>query len=128
MTTTNNHISADDRVQGLIDHIDSSPENFEHLQVFLHRERQSDCQPDLEFLMVTPTSFGKIELLNVSVEANYVILEIKDCLTQLVGNVRIDISDASPKTFFIRWQDIKQMVLADIATNYSDDEILEFDF
>ena len=128
MKENSNHIDDHDNVQNLIDLMETSPQNYENLQVFLHRERAGNCIQDHEFLMVTPTSFGKIELLNVSVEDNFVILEIKDCCTQLVANVRIDISDESPQTFFICWRDIKNMVMSENKSMLCNDYLLDFDF
>lgn len=87
MKLSNNDIE----VQELVDMITMSPGNYKHLQIFLHSEVTSESHQDYEFLMVTPTSFGKVKLLNLVVEDNFVILEIRDCSTQKVGDVRINI-------------------------------------
>lgn len=126
MQLTNNH--DDDKTQELIDLFESYPDNYKHLQVFLHRERPDDSHQDYEFLMVTPMVFGKVRILNVSVVENFIILEFKDCSTKLVGNVRIDINDNNPQTFFICWQDIRKMVMEETSTNISNDELLDFEF
>ena len=117
-----------DNVQGLIDRIEQAPFAFEHLRIFLKRDGKSNCFENKEYLMVTPTVFGKVQLLDVNVYYNFVILNIIDCSTQLVGNIRIDINDASPQTFFICWQDIKKMVLDETISSYCDNDLLEFDF
>lgn len=78
--------------------------------------------------MVTPTVLGKVKLLDLVVEDNLVILEILDCSTQKVGNIRLNIKDNSPQTFFICWKDIKKMVMDENAIKYNSDEILEFEF
>lgn len=128
MTQTNNHIDNQDEVQGFVDKITRSPENYEHLQVFLHREKTCESHQDYEFLMVTPNVFGKVKLMNLAVEDNFVILEILDCSTQKVGNIRLNIKDNSPQTFFICWKDIKKMVMDENAIKYNSDELLEFEF
>ena len=115
-------------VQGLIDLMENSPDNYKHLQMFLHRERPDYSQQDYEFLMVSPKVFGKVRILNVSVEDDSVTLEFKDCKTQQVGNVRIDINDSSPQTFFICWQDIKKMILDETRSMCGNDEFLDFDY
>lgn len=118
MKLTNKH--CEDKVHAIADLIESSPDNYKHLQVFLHRERPDNYQQDYEFLMVSPKVFGKVRILNIGVEADSIILEFKDCSTQLIGNVKIDIHDASPATFFICWQDIRKMVLDETATISND--------
>jgi hypothetical protein len=128
MTVNKNHISNDDNVQGLIEMMENSLEDYNHLQVFLSRDGISNWSEEDEFLMVTPTSFGKVKLLDVSTEDNFIILRIQDCCTQLSGNVRIDINDNNPQTFFINWKDIRRMVLDETTTNNRSDELLDFDF
>ena len=116
MKETNNQIS-DGKVQDLIHLIESSPSNFKHLQVFLHRERGTKSRPDNFFLMVTPRVFGKVEVLDLNVEGDYIIVEFLDCTLQEVGNIRININDEKPSTLFICWQDIMKMVLNDFDTS-----------
>ena len=127
MTEYKNHID-DYNFQELINLIESSPKNIDPLQIFLHQERDSDSRPDNEFLMVTPRVFGKVNVLNLTVEGDYVIVEFLDCAMQEVGNVRISIIDESPTVLFICWQDIKKIVLDENTTSYSDEGLLEFDF
>ncbi|MCB8999324.1 MAG: hypothetical protein H6540_04550 [Bacteroidales bacterium] len=119
MTENINH-STDDKIQELCDLIESSPEVYKHLQVFLHRERDTDSRPDNDFLMVTPRVFGKVKVLDLTVEGDYIFVKFLDCFTKHVGCVKIDIHDASPATFFICWQDIRKMVLDETATISND--------
>lgn len=128
MIENNDHIDDHDNVQNLIALMENSPENYQHLQIFLSRDGRSNCSKDNEFLMVSPNAFGKIKLLDLSVEDQIVILEIKDCSTNQVGNVRIDIGDASPRTFFICWQDIKRMVMSENKSMLCKAGLLDFDF
>ena len=128
MIGNNNHTNVDDEVQKLISLIGNSPEDFDHLQVFLHRERPQDFIQNYEFLMVTPTIFGKIRLKNLRVDGNFVVLEIQDCSTLQFGNVSIDIYDTNPQTQFICWRDIRSMVLTETITKYMDDDLLDFFF
>ena len=65
---------------------------------------------------------------DVNVEDNFIILTIHDCSTQLNGNVRIDINDTRPQTFFIKWQDIREIVLNETFSGIMSDDLLEFDF
>lgn len=117
-----------DNVQVLIDRIEQTPFAFEHLKIFLKRDSKSNRFENTEYLMVTPTNLGKVRLDDVNVEDNFIILTIHDCSTQLNGNVRIDINDTRPQTFFIKWQDIREIVLNETFSGIMSDDLLEFDF
>ena len=124
----NHHIDNQDTVQELINLIGSSPDQFKHLQVFLHRERQGDFKTDNKFLMVTPRVFGKVEMLDLKVEGDYIIVDFMDCAMQEVGNVRINISDDKPSVLFICWQDVRKIVFDETISSYCDNDLLEFDY
>jgi hypothetical protein len=114
-----------------IEHVISSmtcPDDFNGLQDFLHQETDGVSIQNLEFLMVTPDSFGKVKILDLGVEDNYVILQFLDCTTLSTGNVRIAAGEVSPSVLFIRWNDLKRMMLGDSKTSTYMDELLEFDF
>lgn len=51
-----------------LDSIAPFSEKCPQLQVFLHREREGKCPTDTEFLMITSNTFGKVEVLDISVE------------------------------------------------------------
>ncbi|MCA1756271.1 MAG: hypothetical protein LC649_02290 [Bacteroidales bacterium] len=126
MTVNNSHID-NDKTQELISLLESCPDKYKNLQVFLHRERDNDSRPDNYFLMVSPRVFGKVEVLDLTVEGKYIILEFFDCTMQEVGNIRLKIDDDKPQVLFICWQDIRKMVLNESLT-ISNDGLLEFDF
>ena len=118
----------DDKTQELIDLFESYADKFKHLQVFLHRERDTDSRPDNFFLMVTPRVFGKIEVRELTVEGNLIDVEFLDCTMEEVGNIKIDIHDDRPTIFFICWQDVKKMVLDETISSYCNNDLLEFDY
>lgn len=128
MLKEDNDMDLDDNVQVLIDRIEQTPFAFEHLKIFLKRDSKSNRFENTEYLMVTPTNLGKVRLDDVNVEDNFIILTIHDCSTQLNGNVRIDINDTRPQTFFIKWQDIREIVLNETFSGIMSDDLLEFDF
>jgi hypothetical protein len=103
-------------------------DKYSHLQVFLHRKREKRTNQDYEFLMVTPSCFGKVIVQDLSFEDPYIIVEFFNCALQKTGIVRIDIHDAHPKALFICWQDVKRMVQADRNYILDNSELLEFDF
>ena len=116
-----------DEVQSLIERIESSPDKYKHLQVFISHKATQEIRTDNEFLMVTPRGFSKVVIRDLTVVKDYINIELFDCTKQEVGDVRINVDDDKPQTFFIRWQDIKNMVLDETQT-LDKDEILEFDF
>jgi len=116
-----------DEVQSLIKRIESSPHEYKHLQVFISRKTHNEIQTDNEFLMVTPRGFSKVRVLDLKVVGENIDIELYDCTLQQVGDIRINVDDDKPLTFFVRWQDVKNMVLDETQT-LDNDEILEFDF
>jgi hypothetical protein len=121
-------IDSECNTQGLVERITNFPDKFKHLQVFLHRERDTDIRPDDYFLMVTPQVFGIVKVLDLKVEGNFINIEFLDCTMQEVGSIKIDIHDARPTIFFICWQDVKKMVLGETISSYCNNDLLEFDY
>jgi hypothetical protein len=98
------------------------------LQVFLHRKREDKCPTDTEYLMVTPSTFGKVEVHDISVEEPDIIIEFRDCAMDLVGHLRINVYEPAPKALFINWRDVKEMVIEDIKSYINDNDLLELDY
>ncbi|MBN1182364.1 MAG: hypothetical protein JXB49_08770 [Bacteroidales bacterium] len=122
------YLNTDDVLDQLIKKMEKAPQDFEHLKIFLKSDDSKTCPINAEFLLVTPTTLSKVKLLDVSVEYQFVILNILDCQTQLTGNFRIDINDIKPQTFFVRWSDIKRMVMYETISGINRDDLLEFEF
>ena len=128
MPVTKYHINDHDNVQGLIKMMETQPLDFQHLKIFLSRDGKPNCHQDNMFLMISPTVFGKVNVLDLWVEGNTVIIEFLDCVMQEVGYVRVDITNKNPKVLFVNWNDIRKMVSDDSTTSISNEELLEFDF
>jgi len=111
-----------------LDGISPFSEKCPQLQVFLHREREGNDATEKEFLMVTDSSFGKVEIQDILVEEPNIIIEYCDCAMDQVGHIRINAHDPDPKVLFISWQDIKNMVIVDKHNHVDDVGLLEFDF
>lgn len=118
----------DDKIQELINLFERYPYKFEHLKVFLCRRKDANSRPDNFFLMVTQRVFGKVEVLDLTVDGNFINIEFLDCAMQEVGIIHINIDDDKPNTLFICWQDVKKMVLDEAISNYCDNNLLEFDY
>ena len=128
MPATKYHINDHDNVQGIIKMMETQPLDFQHLKIFLSRDGKPNCLQDNMFLMISPTVFGKVKVLDLWVEGNTVIIEFLDCVMQEVGYVRVDITNKNPKFLFVNWNYIRKMVSDDSTTSISNDELLEFDF
>ncbi len=115
-------------IEYLISGMTSSPDDFSQLQVFLHGESTDISISNYEYLMVTPSTFGKVKLLDLSVEDQDVILEVQDCTTQITGKIRIDVDEVNPTALFISWHDVKNMVHSENQTSTNMSGLLEFDF
>lgn len=102
-------------------------DKFMHLKVFLHRNNVIDYKSNHEYLMVTPTCFGKVEILNLNVDESDIIVEFIDFTTHLVGNVRIKINDEH-QVLFICWSDIKELLHDDVIMSIENSGLMEFDF
>ena len=110
------HITNVDSIKRLITEMALSPDKFKNLQVFMHRERENDCNTDYEFLMVTSSSFGKVILQDLTLFNDSVILKVQDCATRKVGDIRVKVNEVNPKVLFICWQDIRKMVYDDVTS------------
>lgn len=99
---------------------------FSHLQVFLHRNFK--CHIGSKFLMVSPSVFGLVVVRDLTYENGFVIVEFLDCVTELVGNVRIDINDDRPCVLFICFDDIKSIVFTDSKKVVVDSGLLELEY
>jgi hypothetical protein len=99
---------------------------YSHMRMFLHRNFH--CKIGSKFLMVTSSVFGVVVLRDLTYENGFVIVQIYDCVTQQVGNVRIDINDERPNALFICFEDIKSIVLTDNKKVVDDSGLLEFEY
>lgn len=128
-TMKNNYKDTDDiSIEELVHHMSNAPDDYKNLQIFLHWEKEINYHSKNEFLMVTPTCFGKVKLSNLSVESNSIIIEFVDCQTRETGFVRAKIYEEKPSVLFICWHDIRSIFDSSKKTSIGNSELLEFDF
>ena len=106
----------------------ANSEKYSHLQIFLHRFESFDINQSNEYLYVSPDCFGKVIVKDLKFEDPYVIIKIFDCTSEEIGRVKINVHNPSPTVLFILWQDVREMVFADINSNINDNDLLEFDY
>jgi len=120
---------ADDiQIQELINQMICAPDEFKHLQIFLHRDRLIDYQLENEYLMVTPKCFGKVEITDLYVQDDVISIEFVDCATNNMGYVHLNIHDKRPNTIFVNWNDLKSLVGSGICSSFDNSGLLEFDY
>ena len=118
----------DIQIQELINQMISTPDEFKHLKIFLHRDRKINVQSEMEFLMVSPSCFGKVEITDLFVQDDTISVEFLDCATQDVGYLHLNIHDKRPNTIFVNWNDLKSLVGSGICSLIDNSGLLEFDY
>lgn len=101
----------DNNIQDLINQMTKSPENYLHLQVFLHREH-TILEPVFgrKFLFMSPNSFGLVKVNNLITEGNSIYMILEDAFTHQVAPFKIDVNDKSFKFLLIAWEDVLDIV------------------
>ncbi len=114
----------DSKLQDLINQMTNTPDQFNHLQIFMSRTGKIDYPKANEFLMVTPSTFGKVKILDLNVENDIINIKFLDCGAKAVGSVGVDINDDKASVLFICWSDVKDMVFADMMAHADNSELL----
>ena len=123
METTNDNEST---MLELINNMAVMPKKFEHLKIFLGRNLDDNDHTNLQFLMVTPDSFGKVRLDDIECDNDQITLFLTDLQTNNSGNVRVDLNNETQTTLFIYWKDVQKMVW-DEMLNETNVTLLEFE-
>lgn len=116
------------RANQLIDMMAAMPDKYMHLKIFQNRSIDKSSNQNGIFLMVTPDSFGKVQLLDLNYENDAILLHLKDLQTNLDGNVQIDINTEKQTVFFVNWSDVEEMVIKHKNNNISNSSLLDFDY
>ena len=99
-------------------------DNFSHLKIFLGYSHEVGILPQ-RYLMVSPSDFGIVKLLDLDYEKEEVVLHLQDDKTKVSSKLYLDIHDNRYKFLLIRWRDITDLVMED-GTN-GDNELLELE-
>ena len=120
--------SEDISMEELVNQMSCNPYDYKNLQIFLHWDREINYQTETEYLMVTPSCFGKVRISNLSVENNSVVIDYVDCQTQEVGSAHVKIYEKKPSILFINWNDIKGMFDSTKKSSIDNSELLDFNY
>lgn len=99
-----------------------------HLQLFLSRDGDFSHGLGQQYLMVTPSSFGVVKLIDLDFNDNHIQMVLQDIETGLIKEIFLNIDDKSFHLLLISWDDIIKMVMDERKTIFNNDEILEFNF
>ena len=101
---------------------------YKHLSIFLYRDKSSlDMGFGQRYLLVSNSGFGVYDFKSVDYNGGFLQLLFSNSDTGCIAELYIDVNNEHPEYLAIRWNDIKDMVFNDIASNYDDADLLELD-
>lgn len=128
MNTDLNKPSTPSSIDELILNVEKHPDIYRHLQIFLSHEYTNDA-PALgeEYLAVTKNGFALYRMNDIDYQNGIINISLTDTTTNQAETYILDINDKNPKCIFLRWKDIRNMVLDEcMRSNKNDDDLLEF--
>lgn len=109
----------------LIDGLESG-DKFQHLRIILSSNNNRSFGQ--KFLMVSPSAFGVVKLLDFNVENNHIYFLLQDIITGIVNKICIDVDDESFKFLLINWNDILTMHNQTNEDEGNDETLLDLDY
>jgi hypothetical protein len=97
---------------------------YSHLRIILSHKSDKGTLPQC-YLMVSPNSFGVVELFDINYEDEKVILHLQDVSTGIDFKVFLDIHEKRYKFLLIKWQDVLDMVLLESNRTRNDKNLME---
>ena len=127
MKTDSNKISNPTSINELVQDMEKHPDRYQHLKVFLRRETSTGV-PDFgeEYLAVSPSGFGLYRINSTDYQNGRIILSLTEVSTNKAVNYSFNINKVHPTCLFIRWKDVKNMVLDEcMKRDVNDNDLLE---
>lgn len=126
METTNNNINPKrPLLKKLIDGLESGSQ-YQHLRIILSSTGNRTFGQ--KFLMVSPSAFGIVNLIDFNVDDSHVYFVLQDIITGIVKKVSLDVEDNSVKFLLISWEDIITLSHQTNENLGNDTTLLEFDY
>ena len=122
----NNTYPAD--IAALID--DMKEGRYKNLQIMLFRNHPGmglGLGLGQQYLVVSRDGFGVYKLLDINYCEGVLKMELTNSLTGEPFIINLDVNDQHPEYVFLFWEDIKNMVLDDIAYRFSGDDSPELE-
>lgn len=122
--TMNNTYPAD--IAALIN--DMQAGRYKNLQIMLYRNHPGlGLGLGQQYLVVNPDGFGVFKLDSLDYNNGIINLLLTNSLTGEPFIINLDVNDQHPEYTFICWEDLKNMVLDDIAYRFTGDDTLELE-
>ncbi len=116
-TTMNNTYPAD--IAALL--ADMQMGKYKNLQIFLYRNPDKlGLGLGQKYLVVNPDGFGVLRLISVDYKSGIIQLVLINEFTDEPNEIFMDINDEHPENIFVCWEDLKNMVLDDIAYHFTE--------
>jgi len=116
-TTMNNTYPAD--IAALL--ADMQMGKYKNLQIFLYRNPDKlGLGLGQKYLVVNPDGFGALRLISVDYKSGIIQLVLINEFTDEPNEIFMDINDEHPENIFVCWEDLKNMVLDDIAYHFTE--------
>lgn len=108
MMTGSNKILKPTSINELVQDMETNPNQYQHLQIFLRRENSTGI-PDFgeEYLAVSPSGFGLYRINSTDYLNGRIILSLTEVSTNKAVNYSFNINEVHPTCLFIRWKDVK---------------------
>jgi len=101
---------------------------YKHLSIFLYHDKSSlDMGFGQRYLLVNNSGFGLYDLKSVDYNSGFLQMLFTNPDTGCFAEVNLDVNNEHPEHFAIRWNDIKDMVYNDIASDYDATDLLELE-
>jgi hypothetical protein len=123
----NNTCQYPETLEELVDMMETHPDRYKHLEIFLSREAVSDF-PDFgeEYLVVSREGFALYRLDSVDYQDGRVLLSLTEQSTNQPVKFSVDINNLQPSCFFVRWKNIWDLVLDDcLRSDIPNEDLLE---
>jgi len=101
---------------------------YKHLQIFLYRDKSSlDMGFNQKYLVISRNGFDVYELKSVDYNSGFLQMLFTNPDTGCNVELNIDVNNEHPEYLAIRWNDIKDMVYNEVASNYDAADLLELE-
>lgn len=101
---------------------------YKNLQIMLYRNHTSlGLGLGQQYLVANRDGFGVYRLINVDYNNGIINMVLTNSLTDEPFKINLNVNDQHPEYIFICWEDIKNMVLDDIAYRFTGEDTLELE-
>jgi len=101
---------------------------YKNLQIFLYRNPDKlGLGLGQQYLAVNHESFELLRLISVDYKSGIIQLVLINEFTDEPFEIYLDVNDEHPQNIFVCWEDLKNMVLDDIAYHFTGEDSPELE-